>query len=115
MSGRLLAGGWAVAVILISFGCSSMNVSLGRPEPSTVFVIKQPDGRKYDYLVHVNNANRDLDDQRKRFAKVRENLQGHCRVDRMVDLYAHPVGVREHGGGPLISYTVGVVCKEEGG
>ncbi|MDH5526284.1 MAG: hypothetical protein OEY97_03125 [Nitrospirota bacterium] len=111
MSGRLWAGMGLVAAALIA-ACGGMNVSLGPPEPTTVFVIKQPEGRKYHYLVHVSNADRNMDEQRKRHRKVREALTGHCHPDQIVDLYAHPVGVREQTGAPLLSYTVGVVCAE---
>lgn len=114
MRGRWGVWGWVAAAALTAFGCGGMDVSLGRPEPSTVFVIKQPEGRKFDYLVYVNNANRDMDEQRKRFRKVRESLKAHCRPESIVDLYAHAVGTRAQGG-VLLSYTVGVVCKEEKG
>lgn len=113
MRGRLGSGGWiaAAAAILAAFGCGGMQMSLGRPQPSTVFVIKQPEGQKWHYLVHVNNANPDMDDPRKRHRKVRESLVGHCKPEKLVDLYAHPVGSREQGDGPLLSYTVGVLCE----
>ncbi|MDH4229230.1 MAG: hypothetical protein OEW11_05710 [Nitrospirota bacterium] len=106
--------GLLLGAVVLAVGCGGMRVSWGKPEPATVFVVQQPEGQRFDYMVHVTNADPHMDMQAERFEAARKSLKGHCVPGRLVDLYAHSVGPRADGKGELLSYTIGVHCNPEG-
>lgn len=101
----------AVLFGLLMAGCAGIGAETG--PRATVVVIPQPDGRAYDFLAYVTNADPGMDEVDTRRRAVHRAMAGHCPPAELVELYAHPVGARE-GGGVVLSYTFAVICRTPG-
>ncbi|MDH5526282.1 MAG: hypothetical protein OEY97_03115 [Nitrospirota bacterium] len=102
--GVIFCAGWMA-------GCAGLGAPPG--PRSTVVVIPQPEGRAYDFLAYVSDADPGMDDADARRRAVRRAMSGHCHPAEIIELYAHPVGPRS-GGGVVLSYTVAVICRTPG-
>ncbi len=80
-----------------------------------VTVIRQQDGQRFDYLVHLVGGEGGRGSVGKKLARrlkrAKRAVHHRCKVAQMVDLYQHRVGVRANGRAQ-ISYSMGVVCKK---
>lgn len=104
---------WPRIALLLGFlllaGCATAQTG----KRTQVVVLPQPEGRAYDFLAFVTDADPGMDDADTRRRAVFRAMSGHCRPAKVVEMYAHPVGARE-GGGVVLSYTFAVICRTPG-
>lgn len=102
----------ALAVCIPIWGCAGgkgFHPILGKPRAGSMITVQQPEGRRFNFIVHVVNSDPKLWDREVRRKQVVQHLKGKCLNPQVEDLYVHDAGYWPDGG-KKVTFTLGVLC-----
>lgn len=102
-----------LAVCTIGWGCAGgqgFKPTLGKPRAGSIITVQQPEGRRFDFIVHMVNSDPILWDREVRRERVLQHLKSRCLNPQVEDLYVHDAGYWPDGG-KKATFTLGVSCE----